>query len=278
MGLAGVTDAFADYLKGGLSPVPPLVGASYPSAATDLPAVVVSLTGVTAPLRGIGKLPAASATGALPVSVSVDLANPVATFPDAVVTLLSSDRTTLTLPNGPLVAADGTTTFGAGDVQARLGASTFTVVSGTPTAGQVQPDPNVSALRFGAALPATGTLAVSYFVGEWEVRTERYQGTLLVEAFAADAPGVESLSREIETALLDPPGAPLAGLDRIEPASWQAIEESGPTRAHARGRALAFAFDYELVSPLIGPGGGLISTVSVFGTERFDVQKEGSSA
>jgi hypothetical protein len=163
-------------------------------------------------------------------------------------------------------------------VQAKLGATTFTVVDGAPAVGQVQPDANLSALHFGAALPATGTLAVSYFVGQWEVRTERYQGTLLVEAFAADAPAVDSLSREIETALLDPPGTPLAGLDRIEPTSWQAIEEAGPTRAHARGRALAFAFDYELVSPLIGGGGGLISTVSVFGTERFDVQREGSSA
>ena len=59
-----------------------------------------------------------------------------------------------------------------------------------------------------------------------------------------------------------------------------AIAAAGATRASARGRALAFTFDYELVEPQIGGGGGLISTVSVdstFGTEHFDVQREGST-
>jgi hypothetical protein len=282
MGLASVTDAFASYLQGALSPAPKLVGTTYPSAATDLPAVVVSVSNVTQQLRGVGKLPVASLTGALPVTTTVDLSNPVATFPDAVVPLLSNDRITLTLPHGPLVTADGATTaFTGTDLQATLGATTFAVVSGAPAAGQVQPDPALGALHFGTALPAGGTLVVSYFIGEWEVRTERHQGTLLVEAFAPDAAGVDTLSRDVETALLAPAGAPLAGLGRIEPMSWQAIEESGTNRGQARSRALAFAIDYELVEPDIGTGGGLISTVSVtstFGAEHFDVQREGSSA
>ena len=281
MGLASLTDVLTAYFESAISPAPALVGATYPTAVEDLPAVVVSLTGVEQRLRGLGKLPAPSMTGALAVTTTVDLTNPVATFPDAIVDLLSVDRKTLTLPHGPLVAADGTTTTFAGtDLHVTLGATTFTVVDTAPGAGEVQPDPDLGVLRFGAALAATGTLVADYFVGEWEVRTERYQGVLLVETFAADADAVDTLSRAVETALLVPAGTPLAGLNQIDPTSWEAIEEAGDGRAHARGRALGFAFDYELVEPHIGAGGGLISTVSVsstFGAEHFDVQKEGST-
>lgn len=281
MGLAALTDAFATYLESALDPAPALVGAAYPGAAADLPAVVLSVSGARQQLRGIGRLPAPSATGALPVTSTVDLANPVATFPDAVVPLLSNDRRTLTLPHGPLVAADGTTTtFGPGDLHVTVGATIFTVVEDAPAGGEVQPDPDLGVLRFGGALPATGTLTAAYFVGEWEVRTERYQGTLLVETFAEDVAGADTLSRAIEHALLEPAAAGPAGLNEIEPASWLPVDAAGDTRASAQGRALAFTFDYELVEPRLGGGGGLISTVSVassFGAEHFDVQREGST-
>lgn len=281
MGLAALTDAFASYLESTLDPAPTLVGATYPSAADELPAVVLSCSDARQQLRGIGRLPAPSATGALSVTNAVDLANPVATFPDAVVTLLSNDRLTFTLPHGPLVAADGTTTtFGSGDLHVTAGATTFSVVEHAPGAGEVQPDPELGVLHFGVALPATGTLTASYFVGEWEVRTERYQGTLIIETFATDAADVDTLSRAVEAALLEPVGSGPAGLNEIEPTSWLPIDATGANRASARSRPLAFTFDYELVVPNIGGGGGLISTVSVsstFGAEHFDVQREGST-
>ena len=281
MGLAALSDAFVTYLESALDPAPALVGGTYPEAKTDLPAVVLSVSQARQQLRGIGRLPAPSATGALSVTSTVDLANPVATFPDAVVPLLSNDRRTLTLPHGPLVAADGTTTtFGPPDLHVTLGATTFAVVTTAPAAGQVQPDPDLGVLRFGSALAATGTLTARYFVGEWEVRTERYQGTLLVEAFAKDVAGADTLSRAVERALLEPASGGPAGLNEIEPTSWLAVDGAGTARASALGRALAFTFDYELVEPHLGGGGGLISTVSVastFGAEHFDVQREGST-
>jgi hypothetical protein len=281
MGLAALTDALATYLESALQPAPALVGGTYPATGHDLPAVVISCTDVRQQLRGLGRLPAPSVTGALQVTNRVDLANPVATFPDAVVPLLSNDRRTLTLPHGPLVAADGTTTtFGAGDLHVTLGATTFAVVDGTPAAGQVQPDADLGVLRFGAALPATGTLTVAYFVGEWEVRTERYQGTLLVETFAQGNAAADTLSRAVEAALLEPARSGPVGLNEIQPASWLPIDAAATTHASGRGRAFAFTFDYELVEPRIGGGGGLISTVSVastFGAEHFDVQREGST-
>ena len=44
------------------------IGGSYPGVPADLPAVVISLRGVTQRLRGVGTVPAASVTGALPVT------------------------------------------------------------------------------------------------------------------------------------------------------------------------------------------------------------------
>ena len=123
-------------------------------------------------------------------------------------------------------------------------------------------------------------MPVAYFVGEWEVRAERYQGTLLVEVFANDDGAADPLSRAVEAALLQPGGGGPVGLNEIQPTSWLPIDAGGVDRASGRGRALAFTFDYELVEPLIGAGGGLISTVSVdsaFGAEHFDVQREGST-
>src|SRR5262249_16436323 len=218
MGLAALTDAFATYLESALEPAPALVGATYPATGGELPAVVLSVTGVQQQLRGIGRLPAPSVTGALPVTNRIDLANPVATFPDAVVPLLSNDRLTLTLPHGPLVAADGTTTtFGTADLHVTVDATTFAVVDTAPGAGRGEPDPDLGVLHFGAPLPATGTLNVSYFIGEWEVRTERYQGTVLVEVFATDDAGADSLSRAVEIALLEPTGGGPTGLNEIQP-------------------------------------------------------------
>jgi hypothetical protein len=281
MGLAAVTDAFSSYLESALDPAPTLVGSIYPAATEQLPAVVVSCSDVRSQLRGLGRLPAASAVGALAVTSAIDLAHPVATFPDAVVELLSNDRNTLTLPHGPLVAADGTaSTFGASDLHVTAGATTYTVVEGPPAAGEVQPDAELGTLQFGDPLPASGNLTVEYFIGEWDVRSERFQGTLLVETFAADSTAADTLSRAVEAALLQPSGTGAPGLNHIEPISWQPVDGAGATRASARGRALGFTFDYELVEPHIGSGGGLISTVSVastFGAEHFDVQREGST-
>lgn len=285
MGLALLTDALATYLSSTLDPAPTTVGAIYPSQGNELPAVVISCSDARQQLRGIGRLPAPSATGALPVTSVVDLANPVATFPDAIVPLLSNNRQTLTLPHGPLVAADGqATTFGSGDVHATVGATTFTVVDHAPGATEVQPDADLGVLNFGAALPAGGTLTVNYFIGEWEVRTERYQGTLLIETFATDDAGVDTLSRAVESALLEPAGNGPAGLNEIEPTSFAPIDAAGLNRPAGRGRALGFTFDYELVLPQLSGGGGLITTVSadvlipgMVKPEHFDVQREGST-
>lgn len=278
MPLTSLLDLVRQFLQTTVTPAPKLIGDGYPVTASQLPAVVVSLAEVRERLQGIGRLPAPTLTGALRVDTSLDLANPVVTFPDEVVRLLSPDRKTVQLAHGPLVRADGTTTgtWGPGDIRVVRGATTFIPVLGPPTAGRVQVDPDLGVLRFPSPLPTSGTLELGYFVGEWEVRTARYQGVLSVETFARDLPGVNALSRQV-AAVLDEPA--ILGLQQLSPASWGPAGVPDDQRANSRSRALTYRFDYELIEPKLATGGGLIATVSVDSTpgpEHFDMTTEGS--
>jgi len=277
-----LVDSLRDYLQGALSPAPALLGGAFPAAPGELPAVCLSVSAVTEHLRGLGRVPRPTLTGALRLDETLDLARPVVTFPDDEVTLLSGDRKTLHLAHGPLVKADGTITapWAAGDLRVTLGATVFEVANADPAAGQVRPLPDAGNLVFGEALPGTGTLTLSYFVGEWEVRSVRYQGVLGVDVLAADSAGVEALTRQVETALLAAPDK-VAGVASTAPVAWGAIGVPDETRGNARGRTLAYSFDYELVQPSVGTGGGLISTITVVRpdfpdhTEDFEIH-EGS--
>jgi len=278
MALPALLDRVRQHLDTSLSPTPPLIGDGYPIAAEELPAVTISIAEVTERLRGIGRLPAPTLTGALRVDTSLDLANPVVSFGDEDVRLLSDDRRVVQLAHGPLVRADGTTTqpWAAADITVVRSGTTLTPVEGAPGAGEVQVLPDTSQLRFPAALAATGTLVLGYFVGEWEVRTARYQGTLSLETFAADLAGVDALSRQVDVALED---APISGLHQLSPRAWGPVAAIDTTRGGSRGRALTYRFDFELIEPKLATGGGLITTVAVDsspGSEHFAVTREGS--
>ena len=277
MALPALFDRVRQHLDTSLGPTPPLIGAGYPIAADELPAVTISIAEVTERLRGIGRLPAPTLTGALRVDTSLDLANPVVVFGDEEVRLLSDDRRVVQLANGPLVRADGTATqpWGLEDITVVRSGTTLTPVEGAPGAGEVQVLPDTGQLRFPAALAAAGTLVLGYFVGEWEVRTARYQGTLSFETFATDLAGVDALSRQVDVALMD---APISGLHQLSPQAWGPVAAIDTTRGGSRGRALTYRFDFELIEPKL-TGGGLITTVAVDsspGSEHFAVTREGS--
>jgi hypothetical protein len=274
--VSSLLDAVRQSLAAALSPAPALIGGGYPVKPNELPAVAISLGDVSEPLLGLGRMPAPTLQGALPVETTVDLADPVVTFPDEVVHLLSGDRTTLSLPHGPLVRADGTDSqpWAAGDIHVVLGPTTFAPVEGPPAAGQVQVLPDVGQLRFSPPLPATGSLRIDSFVGEWEVRTARYEGQLTVELFAADLAGVEALSHQVELAL-DEPAIP--GLQRLSPTSWGPVGAADGARAAGRSRALTYRFSFESIEPRLAAG-GLITTIAVRPTpgEQFELTREGS--
>lgn len=278
MPLSSVLDAVRQFLSTTLTPAPARIGDGFPTKPNELPAVVLSLAEATELLQGVGRRPAPTLTGALRVDTTLDLANPVVTFPDEVVTLLSPDRKTVQLAHGPLVREDGTQTqpFALTDIRVVRGATTFTPVAGAPAAGQVQVLPDTGELVFSSAQPATGTLSLGYFVGEWEVRTARYQGLLTVETLAGDLAGVDALTRQVDAALDEPA---IAGLQQLNPVSWGPVDVPNNARGNSRSRALTYRFDFELIEPKLATGGGLIATVAVDsspGPEHFDVTREGS--
>jgi hypothetical protein len=278
MPLTSLLDPVVQYLDGVLSPAPKLLGDGWPVRPNELPAVALSLADVSEHLRGIGRLPAPTLTGALRVDTTLDLANPVVAFPDEIVRLLSENRRTVQLAHGPVVRADGTTTppWTTDDLRVVRSGTVLTPVVDPPGTGEVQILPDTAELQFPSALAATGTLQLGYFVGEWEVRTARYGGQLGVDVFADDVAGVDALSRQLGAALDEPP---IPGLRQLGPTSWGPVVGNDALPANARMRTITYRFDFELIEPKLATGGGLITTVAVTsspGPEHFDVTREGS--
>jgi len=288
VGLTAFVDVVGAYLREELSPKPPLVGDIEPDGPAQLPAVTLSLTGVTTPHRGVGAVPRPTLTGALLRTAAIALDAAYLDFPDGRLPLLSGQRKILQLPYGAIVREDGTqqTPFRPTDLTVALrapaGPKAFKVVGSAPKPGQVRPTPATGELVFGSALPAKGTLDVSYFVGMWEVRSEHYAGELRVDAFADAAQDADALSRRVEAALAPDRTRRIAGLRLLAPTACGTLAQ---TAGGARRRSLTYRFDYEREEPVVVTGGGPIkrahvtSTLSVDptgSTEEFDAtRKEG---
>jgi hypothetical protein len=279
MSLGAVVDTLGTFLMDAVTPRPALSGGVAPTAANELPAVTLSLDKATRVLIGVGRIPRPPRTGALRVTTSVDLADPVLRFPgEPAVSLLSNGRTTLQLPHAPLVTADGSAiaTLGAADLQVSLGAIIFTVVSTPPVDTEVRPDGATGILAFGTPLPESGTLQLTYFIGQWDVRSARYQGILGVDIYAASSAGVIALSQSVDQVLLGEPAGAVAGLRQIAPQSWgSVIAGTGPT-PQTRMRSMQYRIDVEIEEAIVPTGGGLIARVRVLGdvdgqSEVFEV-------
>lgn len=285
MSLTRVVAAFADHLGPLTAPAP--VGPARPAAAGDLPAVVLGLDGIEQALTSIGATPAPSRRGALAVSQDFDLADPTVTFPDGErVDLLSDDRLRLHFPFGPVVAAGGepADALAPADLTVLIDGVGQTVVPGAPDTGEVQGVPDAGEIVFGEPLPAAGTLRIEFFVGQWEVETARYQGELTIEALAGDDATVGPLSEQIIDTLHGlRPGA-LPGLQSLRPLRLGPILTTalGPTDGAdpptGRSRTMAYRFDFEVETPNLGTGGGLIDRIVADGIvddlpepERFEI-------
>ncbi|SRR6266568_12794 len=272
MPIFDLLDALGAQLQAAISPPPALLGGAVPTGPEQLPAVVLSVPSL-AGLPGLGRVSRLQGSGPLRTQVAIDLAHPQLAFPDATVPLLSADRRTLQAPHGGLVRADGSPPpLAAGDLTATLGATSFALVNAPPAAGQFRPDAAAGVLLFGAPLPAAGSLALSYFVGSWEIRSVQYRGTLQIDVFAVDAPGVEVLSQKVATALHPEDASGIDGLEPLVTGSWGAIVPAGSVPAvQARSRTMTFTFSYDDRQPFITSGGGPIRDVAV------DLRPDGAS-
>lgn len=278
MTLVAVLDAIADRLAaavgGGVR-----VGDAAPTGGNELPALTLSAAEITERLVGIGRIPRGTRTGALAVEVDVDLADPVVDLGGEMLTLLSADRRTLTLPNGPLVRADGVgeRPFTGADLQVSDGAP-FTVVDSEPAGRQVRPGPADGTLLFGTALAQTGTLTVTHHIGQWDVVVSRFQGLLTIAVAATSADAVRALSRQVAGALHT--AHPVI---RLVPRSWGLVHAEQVGDTDAAGQLLGYEFDAELESPILPAGGGVISAITAAvhndeAVESFTIARQGGTA
>jgi hypothetical protein len=281
MALATLLDRLQLYLQETLSAEPMLLGGAYPTAAEHLPAVTLSIADAAERLPGVGRIPAPTAQGALRIEETFSLADPVLAFPGDPVSIVSDDRRTVIIPHGPVVREDGTADqpFAVGDFRLVVNGTPFTPVSEPPGAQEVRVVPLVGELHVADPLPASGTLALGYFVGEWEVRTFRYAGALSVEVFGAEAGEVDALSRQVETALREAPEGRVHGLSVLSATAWGPVGGGLPAPGEALRRQFRYRFDYELIEPRLGTAGGPIQTIAVTssqGPETFDVTRQRS--
>jgi hypothetical protein len=279
MSLGAVIDSLGTFLLDAVTPRPAMAGGMAPNDADELPALTLSFQDASRILIGVGRIPRPPRTGALRVTRSINLEDPVLRHPgEPDVTLLSSDRMTLQLPHAPLVTADGSDVvpLAADDLEATLGETTFTVVNAPPSATEVRPAAVTGILTFGAPLPATGVLQLGYFIGQWTVHSARYQGILIVDVYAASSADAHTLSQSVDRALLgEPPGSP-PGLRKISPQSWGSVVAAAAPLEDARRRTLTYRIDVETEEAVVPTAGGLITRVRVTGdvdgqSEVFDV-------
>lgn len=257
--------ALAAFLRdqAGLLPAPASVGVIDPVQAGELPALVLSLEKVQRQHPGLGERAELISDGALPWQATIDLANPVLPQEPGFV-LLSADRRSLILPHGGLRQADGGEgPLGPADLSVSVAGAARTVVAGAPGAGQVQADAQIGLLRFGAALPATGLVRVSYVLGQWERRVTPLSGVLRLDIWAADGSSCASLSDAAINALLAAPDAALAQLHKLVLTDLSGVGVPDPLRVRARGRTARFAFAYEHVVDRPDSSGGVIRQIPI---------------
>ncbi|MEM8960464.1 MAG: hypothetical protein AAGD38_03215 [Acidobacteriota bacterium] len=263
--LPEILATLADTLRDALGADASSVGGAQPSIAADLPAVTLSAGATRVARLGMGRV-MREQTGVFAVTASVDLAAPTIDFGDEQVELLSADRLTLHLPHGPLVGADGSDgPLADADLTVELDGGSLTVVAVEPQSGEVRADGRTGTLSFGTPLPATGTLEVAYHIGRWEVHSSDLSTRLDIEVAAANAEGVDSLSRRLATEL-DVERlhdiVPTLRIWRLTPLAWGPITPATGT-ADARRRQLAYDLTASWQVPILPTTGGVIRRVEV---------------
>lgn len=231
-----------------------------PTDAGDLPVVVVSVEHAERPQIGIGAIPDGPRRGALPIDHRIDLAAAVLVSGGESIDLIDPARTTLIVPNGPLVTAAGSEgpPFGDGDVAVSGPGAPWQLTNGTPNGREFRLDATLGRIEFGEPLEAVGTLTVSTHIGVWEVTTTRYRGTLVVQVASAAADAA-SAARAAGRALEQLP----TGFKSLTPVSWGSAEPFVVAGATHQTRRLTFDFVYDRVEPIVPTSGGVIGSVAV---------------
>ncbi|HET7504968.1 MAG TPA: hypothetical protein VFK02_28285 [Kofleriaceae bacterium] len=234
-----------------LTPAVHGVGVVEPAGSSDLPAVVLSLEATSRDGLHVGRR-ATTVTAPPPLrqTPTISLAAPF--LPEAPgVSLVSPDGLELTLPHGGLVRADGTPGEITGaDLTCTLDGTPRPVTTVTPTGAECRCDPVEGTLQFATALPGSGTLALSYFLGRWEQELTRLTGTLRVDVVGSSAATVADLTDQIIGLLTgDAARRAIQRLMAIEVTAISSVAADLLTSASRRTTRLRFAFEHERNTP-----------------------------
>lgn len=254
-------DALVAHLKSpGLLPsAPALVGVAEPGAALELPAVTLGLEELERLSTGLGER-AVVVTGALAWTERIDLAHAVLAEEPGF-NLVSPDRKTLQLPHGGLVKADGRSgAAAAADITVDVGAARQQLAAGAPQSGEFQADLLEGRLIFGDALPASGVVTATYFIGQWERRWLRMLGILRATIFAADVDRAVAVSNEVAAAM-DAAPPRIAGLASASLVEMGSVKSGLPGAVAARQRATRFRFEFEFEVNRPDSSGGIIRRI-----------------
>jgi hypothetical protein len=232
-----------------------------PLALTDLPHVAVSVSDAERPQIGIGGMPQGPVHGALEVTATIDLADPTLESAGETIVLLDAARRRIVLPNGPLVAADGSEgpPFGPDDLSVTDPDGPFAITNDPPTGRQVRPLPDEGILEFGQALPNAGSLVVVHRVGVWDVTVVRYAGRLHLDITTDDIGDATTVAHRVAD-VLDGTGPPYL---RLVPSAWGPAEAREVADTAVGVRRLSYAFVFELHRATLPTSGGIIRVVDV---------------
>lgn len=276
--------SFLDNLRGflgeGITTSQPTVGTVLPHAAEEIPAVTLSMSQLDCATVGVGGSPGKMVQGVMPVSLTLDLANPVITFPgNETVNLLSEDRMNLQIPHHPLVDNDGSSPeyLQQSDVSVTVDAVDLAVTQTEPESGQCRLSGTTGVMELGTPLGVSGELIVFYRIGQWETQITRCSGLLQVDVFGQDTTATESLSNEVAALLSQNLQEIMNGLTRLSPVTWGAIEKPAVPKGNTMRRTLCYSFNFDHEQSVLGTGGGPIRVIDVsseMGPEQFLIKKE----
>lgn len=278
--LQAFIDNLSVFLGDQITASAPAVGAVRPHAVSGVPAVTLSMTKLTCTTVGVGSNPSNLVQGSMPVSLTLDLANPIVTFPDnETVNLVGEDRKTLQIPHQPIVNINGSNPeyLHQNDISVTIDSDSVGVTQTEPEPGQCRLSGRTGIMEFGTALGAGGRLVVLYRIGQWEAETTRCSGLLQVDIFGNGRTQTEELSNEVAVALSQKPQDIMSGLTKLSPVAWGAVERPAPLIGSTMQRALCYSFMYDHEQPVLSTGGGpirVIDITSTMGPEHFLIKKE----
>lgn len=262
-------DAVQGFLAGpaGLVPAPGRVGFGVPEPGDAFPVLALALGRVGRVDLGLGGGAGGGSgsimRGALPVTATIDLADPVLPGPGGF-PLLVPPRLVLTLPHGGLVRSDGLDAPpGPADLSVTVAGTPRTLVAAAPGPLEFTADPTIGQLTFGAPLPPAGLLVASYRIGVWERFTTRLEGELLLSAWDTDTPRLLAAGNAALRALAAAAGGALPGLRRIGLLALGPVGERQAVAPQARERVARLGFAFDHVRDVPASSGGIIRRVPV---------------